>query len=85
MMQAYSASCSYSDMISACMLQMGGPEGVRAAEQYTLVTGLRDGMWVIAEPRWESHDPCPEAYLSDPLKGLVSEHAVSYVSTVRFR
>lgn len=31
--------------------QMGGAKGVQAAEQYTLVTGLRDGMWVIAEPR----------------------------------
>ena len=34
-------------------LQMGGPEGVRAAEKFHLVTGLVDGMWVTAEPRYE--------------------------------
>ena len=31
--------------------QMGGPEGVRKAEQYTLVTGLANGMLMHAVPR----------------------------------
>ena len=32
-------------------VQMGGPEGVRARERYTLVTGIVDGMWMHAVPR----------------------------------
>ncbi len=32
-------------------IQMGGPEGVRKRERYTLVTGIIDGMWMHAEPR----------------------------------
>ncbi len=32
-------------------LQMGGPEGVRAREQYTLVTGIKGGMYMHAIPR----------------------------------
>ena len=32
-------------------VQMGGPEGVRARERYTLVTGIVDGMWMHAIPR----------------------------------
>ncbi|CAL8469474.1 g9015 [Coccomyxa elongata] len=31
--------------------QMGGPEGVRRAEQYTLVTGIAGGMFMHAIPR----------------------------------
>ncbi len=30
---------------------MGGAEGVRAREQYTLVTGIRGGMFMHALPR----------------------------------
>ena len=33
------------------LLQMGGPAGVRASEQYTLVTGLTNGMLMHALPR----------------------------------
>ena len=32
-------------------VQMGGPEGVRASEQYTLVIGLANGMSMHAVPR----------------------------------
>ena len=32
-------------------VQMGGPEGVRESEQYTLVIGLRNGMSMHAVPR----------------------------------
>lgn len=32
-------------------VQMGGPEGVRGAEQYTLVTGVAGGMFMHAIPR----------------------------------
>ena len=35
---------------------MGGAEGVRAAEQYTLVVGLANGMMMHAVPR---HDDAP--------------------------
>ncbi len=31
--------------------QMGGPEGVRESEQYTLVIGLKNGMSMHAVPR----------------------------------
>ncbi len=31
--------------------QMGGAEGVRRAEQYTLVTGIAGGMYMHALPR----------------------------------
>ena len=31
--------------------QMHGPAGVRAAEHYTLVTGIANGMWMTAKPR----------------------------------
>jgi hypothetical protein len=34
-----------------CLVQMGGPEGVRATEQYTLVVGLTKGMLMHAIPR----------------------------------
>lgn len=34
---------------------MNGPEGVRASEQYTLVTGLADGMWMTARLRMPLH------------------------------
>ena len=33
------------------LMQMGGSEGVRAAEQYTLVVGLANGMMMHAVPR----------------------------------
>ena len=33
------------------VVQMGGPEGVRATEQYTLVVGLTKGMLMHAIPR----------------------------------
>ena len=33
------------------LLQMGGPAGVRAQEQYALVIGLKDGMMMHAIPR----------------------------------
>ena len=36
-------------MLSA--VQMGGPEGVRRSEQYTLVIGLKNGMAMHAIPR----------------------------------
>lgn len=32
-------------------MQMGGPKGVRATEQYTLVVGLQKGMLMHAIPR----------------------------------
>ncbi len=32
-------------------MQMGGAEGVRATEQYTLVVGLANGMMMHAVPR----------------------------------
>ena len=31
--------------------QMGGPEGVRRTEQYTLITGMAKGMLMNAVPR----------------------------------
>ena len=30
---------------------MGGAAGVRGREQYTLVTGIEDGMWMVAKKR----------------------------------
>ncbi len=36
---------------SADCAQMGGPEGVRASEHYTLVIGLGNGMSMHATPR----------------------------------
>ena len=38
---------------------MGGPEGVRAAEQYTLVVGLAYGMLMHAAPRHDDRDDSP--------------------------
>ena len=38
---------------------MGGPEGVRAAEQYTLVVGLANGMLMHAVPRHDDRDDSP--------------------------
>ncbi len=32
-------------------MQMGGPQGVRESEQYTLVIGLKNGMSMHAVPR----------------------------------
>jgi hypothetical protein len=37
--------------MSMPVMQMGGPEGVRAGEQYTLVIGLSNGMMMRAIPR----------------------------------
>ena len=39
-----------------CLLpvQMGGAEGVRKAEQYTLVVGLNRGMMMHAVPRQQA-------------------------------
>ena len=41
--------------------QMQGPGGVRASEQYTLVTGLTDGMWMTAKLRMPCHNRAPLA------------------------
>ncbi len=46
------------DYITQMSMQMGGAEGVRAAEQYTLVVGLVNGMMMHAEPRHaEAYSP----------------------------
>ena len=43
-------------------LQMGGAEGVRAAEQYTLVVGLVNGMMMHAVPRQVGALPIPNGH-----------------------
>ena len=49
-MRPYRADCAAPACSTACMthvelhdVQMGGPEGVRRSEQYTLVIGLKNG------------------------------------------
>ena len=34
------------------VVQMGGAQGVRRREEYKLVTGIRDGMWMHPIPRF---------------------------------
>lgn len=38
-----------------CAPQMGGAAGVMEREQYTLVTGIKDGLWMHAVPRCGNH------------------------------
>ena len=47
----YSSSGSSTVAQVLCCAQMGGTEGVRKSEQYTLVIGLANGMSMHAVPR----------------------------------